>query len=189
MATLERPVTTRSDGSQLETAVSRGKGWVTWLSVGLLVVGLWGGFLVGRATASDQVPSQQAVPETVLPSDVAGPLVTKILEDFVAAVNAGEPTRIASFFAQDATLTQASGWWGNSTTEGKAKIADQIATWQENGLRLSNDGTALQNGSIVVRSYDVPMLAEGATNNPLSWQAMWVFEFQGGKMQHVWFLG
>src|SRR5690606_7420977 len=88
------------------------KGWVAWLSVILLLVGLAGGFLVGRTTAPDAVPSQQAVPETVLPSDVAGPLVTKILDDFAVAFNAGDPTRIADFFAGDATLTHTSGWWG-----------------------------------------------------------------------------
>lgn len=137
---------------------------VAWIWVLLLVLGLGAGFLVGRVTKAD----------TVLPADLASPAVTKLLADYEAAVNSGDVTKIESFFATDATFTDTTRTDGY-VMEGRARIAQAIASWHPLGFRWGPGGTAIVNGEFV---------AQSGNANPID--AMAVFQIKNGRFQHVW---
>src|SRR5690242_14896231 len=127
MATISRPTTTVP-----ETVQGRRTGWLAWLSVALLLLGLGAGFLVGRVTKTDTAP----------PSDLAGVTITKMLDDYVQAVNGGDATKIATFFAPDATLTDTTRT-GGYVVQGNTKIAAAMASWHPLGFELTKGGTAI----------------------------------------------
>jgi hypothetical protein len=134
------------------------------LSVILLVVGLGAGFLVGQVTKAD----------TVLPSDLAGTTVTQMLDDYMAAVNAGDATKIASFFATDATFTDTTKDDGY-VVEGNTEIAETMASWHPLGFQVSDPGTAIQNGEYVAQYHISSVDA-----------VMAVYQIEDGKFQNVW---
>jgi hypothetical protein len=134
------------------------------LSVILLIVGLGAGFLVGQATKAD----------TVLPSDLAGTTVTQMLDRYAEAVNAGDATKIASFFATNATFTDATKD-GGYVIEGNTKIAEAIASWHPLGFQVSDFGTAIQNGNYVAQYHISSADA-----------IMAVYQLEDGKFQNAW---
>ena len=139
--------------------------WAAWLSVALLLVGLAAGFFAGRATA----------PETELPADLADSTVTMMLDDYLAASNSGDATRIAEFFAPDATFTDTTKDGSGYVMEGNTRIAEAIASWDELGFEGSEPGTAIQNGEFVAR-YSISSVGE----------AMAVYQVRDGKIQNLW---
>lgn len=159
MTTITRPVST---GPAI--APVRRNGWLAWLSVILLIVGLGAGFLVGQATKT----------ETVLPSDLAGTAVTQMLDGYAAAVNAGDATKIASFFATNATFTDTTKD-GGYVVEGNMKIAETIASWHELGFQVSDFGTAIQNGDYVAQYHISSVDA-----------VMGVYQLEDGKILNMW---
>lgn len=128
MTTISRPEVTTPT-----TVRTRRSGWLVVLSVVLLVLGLGVGFLVGRTTAPD------------MPSDLASPTVTKMLTDFQVAFNAADEQKIATFFAPQASFTDASRYDGY-VIDGNTKIAEALAMYASEGFRLSEPGTAIQDG-------------------------------------------
>jgi hypothetical protein len=145
----------------------RRQGWLGWLPVLLLVVGLGAGFVVGRVTK----------PETPVPSDLAGTEVTSVLDEFMAAVNSGDEARIADVFAPDAVLSDVSEGGGDVAT-GNSEIAADFATWQAGGFRLWDPGTAIRHGDFVAQ-YHV------SSTGPV----MAVYQLDGDRIQHMWVVG
>jgi hypothetical protein len=133
MTTISRPETTVPVPSQHRT-----KRWPI-LSVVLLLVGLAAGVLVGRATA----------PEQELPADLAPRQLSDFLERQGEAVNSGDATRIAEFYAEDATLTDIGNIYAKPV-EGRAEIAEVMA---KNvallGPFAGDAGTPIARGSFV----------------------------------------
>jgi hypothetical protein len=153
---IEPEVTTRAQPADR-------RGWLAWLAI-VLLVGLGAGFLVGRVTKAD----------TKLPSDLAGTTITKMLDGYTGAANAGDATKIASFFATDATFTDTNRVDGY-VLEGNTKIAETMASWHAQGWRLTETGTAVQNGDLVAR-YE----------NGGGVGVVLVFQMKDGKFQNVW---
>lgn len=160
MTTISRPGVT----SSATVPVHRLNGWLAWLSVILLIVGLGAGFLVGQATKRD----------TVLPSDLAGTTVTQMLDRYAAAVNSGDATKIASFFATNATFTDTTKD-GGYVIEGNTKIAEQIASWHPLGFQISDFGTAIHNGNYVAQYHMSSVDA-----------VMAVYQLEDGKILNMW---
>lgn len=129
----------------------------------VLIVGLVGGFFIGRYTKAD------------LPSDLAPTSVTTLLTNHMKAFNRGDAAQIASYYATDATVTHvsASDPW---TVKGSTKIGEAYASISKMlGMRMSNPGTAVQRGQLVVQ----PM--SGSPSNDV-----YVYEITNGKIQNVW---
>lgn len=156
MTTISRPVSTGP-----ETAPVHRTGWLAWLSVVLLIVGLGAGFFVGRVTKAD------------LPSGLATTTTTQLLEDYVKAVNAGDAVKIADLFATDARFTDTTRYDGY-TMSGNLDIAQAMVTWQQQGFRVNAGGTTIQQGEFVAH-YD-------STVGP----SMAVYQIKNGKIQNVW---
>lgn len=144
---------------------TRGNGRLVWLSVVLLLLGLTGGFLAGRATA----------PETVLPADLASPEVTTMLQDELDAVNFGDAATLESLFAEDATFTDTAG--DGYTVEGNTKIAEGLASLSTLGFRVSDPGTATHNRDYVAQyhlSSSGPVVGVYRLNDEGKIQNMWI---------------
>jgi hypothetical protein len=159
MTTTSRPVSTEP-----ATVPTRRNRWVAGFSVILVLVGLAVGFLVGRATK----------PDVVLPSDLADTTVTTMLNDYLTAVNEGDETEIASFFATDATFTDTAKRDGY-VMEGNTQIAKAMASWHPLGFQMWAPGTAIHNDDYVAQ-YTVSSVGP----------AIAVYELQDGKIQNVW---
>lgn len=173
MATIERPVTTPSEMRHAETIAPRRNGWLAWLMAILLAVGLAAGFLVGRATAPEA-----AAPAP--PRDLAGTTMSQLLSGYVAVVNSGDQADIAGLYATEATMSSNVPWMSDEPwfVTGDQAIASAIGSWWEYlGFRLGNAGTAIQQGDLVMQSYD-------SVFGP----AMMVFQFDNGKIVNQWIL-
>lgn len=68
----------------------------------------------------------------------------------MTTVNQGDETKIASFFATDATFTDTAKSDGY-VMEGNTVIAKAIASWHPLGFQLTAPGTAIHNGDCVAR--------------------------------------
>lgn len=170
MAIIDRPATNALRTSHPETNAPPRPAWLAWLSVVLLVVGLGGGFLLGRSTAPEA-----AAPAP--PRDLAGATVTKFLADYVAVVNKGDRAGIATFYATDATVTSTvpSDPW---VVKGNTEIASAMGSWWDLlGFRMENAGTPIQKGQLVMQSHDT---AFGPS--------MSVFQIVKGKIVNQWIL-
>jgi hypothetical protein len=154
---------TVAPSSSADDVRGRRQGWLGWLPVLLLVVGLGAGFMVGRVTK----------PEPPVPSDLAGTEVTSVLDEFMAAVNSGDEARIADVFAPAAVLSDVEG--DGDVATGNSEIASDFATWQAGGFRLGDPGTAIRNGDFVAQ-YHVSSV--GAV--------MAVYQLDDDRIQHMW---
>lgn len=159
MATISRPMSTSA-----EAVPARRNRWLIWLSVITLIVGVGTGLVVGRVTKAD----------VVLPPNLAGTTVTKMLDDYAKAVNAGDTAKIASLFATDATFTDTTKSDGY-VLEGNTKIASAVASWHELGFWVTEGGTAIVNGSFVAKQ-----------GNSAVGSAIAVYQIVNGKFQNVW---
>ena len=135
--------TTRPATAPPVVASQKWSPWFAFISVLLLVVGLGAGLFIGRATKADTAP----------PADLAKTSVTAMLTDLTNAVNAGDATQIATFYATDATMTTVApapfGW----TVTGNTKIADTLQGLQRNtAFSIGDVGTAIQRGSMVAQA-------------------------------------
>jgi hypothetical protein len=150
------------------TASTRRNLLLTWLSVGLLLLGLTAGFVAGRATA----------PKTVLPADLAGPEVTTMLQDQMDAINFGDAESLESLFAENATFTDTTKN-GGYTVEGNDKIALGLASLSTLGFRISDPGTAIHNGNYVAQYHLAsigPVVGVYRLNDEGKIQDMWIVQ-------------
>lgn len=141
---------------------------LVWLSVVLLLLGLTAGFMAGRATA----------PETVLPTDLAGPEVTTMLDDLIEAINFGDATTLESLFAEDATFTDTTKKDGY-TVEGNDEIAEGLGSLATLGFRISDPGTAIHNGDYVAQYHLAsigPVVGVYRLNDDGKIQNMWIVQ-------------
>lgn len=119
--------------------------WLAWLSVVLLIAGLAGGFLVGRATKADP------------PADLASTSAVAVMNDFARALNKGDVQAIAALFTADAVSVGPDDTpEGVTVAVGAQRIGDSLASLNELlGLRITNPGTAVQHGSWVSQPVDI----------------------------------
>lgn len=135
--------TTRPATAPPVVASQKRSPWFAFISVLLLVVGLGAGLFIGRATKADTAP----------PADLATTSVTTMLTDLTNAVNAGDRTQIATFYATDATLTSVApdpfGW----TVTGNTMIVQTLMGMQRDvAFNIGDIGTAIQRGSTVAQA-------------------------------------
>ena len=110
-----------------------------WLAAVLLLVGLGVGGFVGRTTKAD----------APLPADLASASTNAWIRNHIAAVNSGDATRIAAFYAENATLTDI-GDPTSAPVKGGAQIAKAMAgSHAMLGAFLNEPGTAVQRGRFV----------------------------------------
>jgi hypothetical protein len=162
MTTIHSPETTVQDSTPHPTK------WWAVLSVVLLLVGLGVGVLVGRAIA----------PEQEQPANLASSELTGFLDLQAKAVNSGDATRIAEFYAEDATLTDIGNIYAKPL-----KGRDQIAKVMADNVALLGDnfpkdiGTPIARGNFVTYVSTWGDVAAGVI----------VFELDGeGKILNQW---
>ena len=138
------------------------------LAVIMLMLGLAGGFFVGRATSA--------------PDEVAG-LATESVADLLArrveVLNGGDAALLAAFYAEDAVLEERDQD-PPVITDGAQAIARHLAGYQSMGFRVASESAAVQYG---------PYASE-----ELSWSGgaggTVAYRFdEAGKIAHQWVLG
>lgn len=113
------------------------RAWLLVLVVAGLVLALAAGVLIGRLSSTPQDPP-----------GLAGPGVTAMLADRVAAVNEGSAQDIAEFYSDDAILEEFDQQAPVITAGGSA-IGSHLSAYALMGLRLQQTGTATQLSSFV----------------------------------------
>lgn len=143
-------------------------GW--WLGVAvfvLLIAAVGAGVLIGRATGPDNAAQ---------PKGLASGAVTKTLAMRIDAVNAGDTTKIASFYTSNAVLEERD-WQPAVITRGAQAIAKHLSAYNEIGFQLTNDSAPIQIG---------PYTAEAATWSG-GGRGILVYEFDSsGRIAHQW---
>jgi hypothetical protein len=114
-----------------EKPTSRRTLGITAFGIALLLLGLLGGLLIGRVAFT-----------TAEPAGLAPTAITDMLTARVAAVNGGDPAAIASFYADDAVLTE-TDQMPPVVTETSIAIGQHMADYQAMGFRLQQTGGAI----------------------------------------------
>lgn len=162
MTTIHRPETTVPASTPHSTT------WWAVLSVVLLLVGLGAGVLVGRAVS----------PEQEQPANLASSQLTDFLDRQAKAVNSGDATRIAEFYAEDATLTDIGNIYAKPL-----KGRDQIATVMADNVALLGDNFPKDIGTPLGRSNFVTYVSSWGDVSA----GVIVFELDGeGKILNQW---
>lgn len=133
-----------------------------------LLLGLAGGFFVGRATSAPDEPA-----------GLASESVAAFLVDRVAALNSGDAAALAAFYTQDAVLEERDQD-PPVITEGAEAIADHLVGYQSMGFRVATESVAVQYGQYASEELSWSGGAGGSV----------AYRFDDtGKIAHQWVLG
>ena len=139
-----------------------------WLAVLMLMLGVAGGFVVGRATST---------PDEV--DGLAAASVADLLVRRVEVLNGGDAAALEAFYTEDAVLEERDQD-PPVITQGAQAIARHLVGYQSMGFRVATESVAVQYGPYASEALSWSGGAGGAV----------AYQFDdSGRIAHQWVLG
>lgn len=144
------------------------RAWLLVLVIAGLLLALATGVLIGRQSSTPQDPP-----------GLAGPGITTMLADRVAAINGGTVEDIARFYTADAVLEEHDQQPPVITTGGTA-IGEHLNSYRQLGFQIQQTGTTTELGPFVAE----PLLWSGGAGGIVVYQIA-----DDGRIAHQWVIG